>query len=190
MHILNTWESFKTTRTWTASRATLGNQGNECLGPDRLSKCWLHPYSLVLYSNSPHLGTALPGLWLVSFPGKHKRRKLVWPTSVLPLLQLILYQLLLKIDSIHPWLEPLLVLMAYLVSWSKSPRDVSSWFPCPSQAKIYTTALANLPLTLGKRIQRNAQVIIRLQLYYFMYPLSSSILTSSWLSESITLSEV
>lgn len=62
--------------------------------------------------------------------------------------------------------------MAYLVNWSKSLRDVSFWFPCPFQAKVYTITLANLPLTLGKILQGNAQVVIRMQMYYFMYPLS------------------
>lgn len=54
---------------------TPGRRGNECLGPDRLSKCWFHPHSLALYSNCPHLRTALPGLWLVSFPGETQKKK-------------------------------------------------------------------------------------------------------------------
>lgn len=45
-------------------------------GPNRLSWCWLHPDSLALSSNSPHLGMAPPGSSLAFFfPVEIKKKK-------------------------------------------------------------------------------------------------------------------
>lgn len=81
-------------------------------GPNRLSWCWLHPDSLALSSNSPHLGMAPPGSSLAFFFSCRNLKKKFNLVSVspAPMIECVavtdthgLHQLGLILDYIHVW---------------------------------------------------------------------------------------